>query len=148
MLLGPQRPQGFGDPAPHGREAMHAGVAGGADGDEALEVVAAGLAVVDGQPFPAPAGLALAAVAVERRLALAREAPAGMRAARVAAAAEAGDGRQVAAGAEERALAHGKAAAPPRSSQESQSSRGGVEPHLIRRQPLMSNQQFTPVRCM
>jgi hypothetical protein len=61
---------------------------------------------------------------MERRLALAREAPAGMRAARVAAAAEPGNGRQVAAGAEQWALAHGKAAASPRSLQESQSSRG------------------------
>jgi hypothetical protein len=79
-------------------------MAGGADGDQAIQIVAAGLAVVDGQPFPAPAGLALSAVAMERRLALAREAPAGMRAARVAAAADPGNGRQVAAGAEERAL--------------------------------------------
>jgi hypothetical protein len=55
---------------------MHAGVAGGADGDEALEVVAAGLAVVDGQPFPTPADLALPAVAIQRRLALVGEPPA------------------------------------------------------------------------
>jgi hypothetical protein len=83
---------------------MHAGVAGGADGDEEVEVVAAGLVMVDDQPFPAPASLAPAAVTGERRLALAGEALAGMRAARVAAAAEPGNGRQVAAGAEERAL--------------------------------------------
>jgi hypothetical protein len=120
MLLGPQRRQGFRDPAPHRGKPVHAGVARGADRDQAVEVVAAGLAVMDSQPFPAPARLAAAAVVLEDCVTLPAETTAGARAMPVAAAADPGDGRQIAAGAEERALAHGEAAAPAPASQESQ----------------------------
>jgi hypothetical protein len=82
-------------------------MAGRAHGDQAVKVVAPRLAVVDGQPFPSPAGPAAAAVARERRLAVAGEAPPRRGRARVAAAADPCDGRRIAAGAEQRALGGG-----------------------------------------
>jgi hypothetical protein len=69
---------------------MDAGMTGGAQGNQPARVLVAGPAVVDGQIPLRPTAAAAAAVARENRVAVAGEAPAGMRLALVAAPAQSG----------------------------------------------------------
>ena len=97
MLLGPQLNQRLRQPAAVGEEAMDAGVAGGAEGDELVGGMDPGSPVVHMDPprfkeASLPAGAAAAFVACEDGFAVAGEVGAGVSAGAVAAGAEAGHG--------------------------------------------------------
>ena len=105
MLLDPELNQQFGEVEAEGGQAVEAGVTAGADGDQPIEVVDAGLAVMHMQPVGRAAGPAQTAVPVEDFIPEPGEAVAGAGKSLVAAAAEAGSPGEVAAArAEEGAL--------------------------------------------
>jgi hypothetical protein len=102
VLLSPQGDERLRNPDPQGGQAVEAGVAGGADGNQKIALVDAGLTMMHVEAMPCPAGLAGAAVALENVVAEAGETLAGMGSGMVAGAAEAGDKREIpAAGAEQ-----------------------------------------------
>ena len=105
MLLDPEDDQQLRYPDPEGGQAVEAGVAAGADGNQPVAVVDARLTVMHMEPAGRPAGPALVAIAVQNLVAEAGEALAGMGGGAIAGAAEAGGPGEVpAAGAEEGAL--------------------------------------------
>jgi hypothetical protein len=102
VLLDPQQNESFRNPDPQGGQAVEASVAGGADGDEQLALMDAGLTMMHMEAMPCPAGLAGAAVALQNLVAKAGEALAGMDSGAIAGAAEASSpGKIAAAGAEQ-----------------------------------------------
>ena len=105
MLLDPEDDEQLRYPDPEGSQAVEAGVAAGADGNQPVAVVDARLTVMHMEAVGGAAGPALAAVPVQNLLAESGEALAGIGRGAVAGAAEAGDpGKVPAAGAEEGAL--------------------------------------------
>ncbi|HJT70770.1 MAG TPA: hypothetical protein VJ731_11255 [Terriglobales bacterium] len=62
MLLAPQGDEQLGYPDPEGSQAVEAGVAGGADGDQPVTVIDAGLTVMHMEPVGRAAGAAMVAV--------------------------------------------------------------------------------------
>lgn len=106
MLLDPQQNESFRNPDPQGGQAVEASVAGGAEGDQEIALVDAGLPMMHMEAMPCPAGLAGTAVAIQNVVAEAGEALAGVGGGAVAGAAEAGHkGEITAAGAEQGPLA-------------------------------------------
>ena len=95
MLLDPEGDEELRDPDPEGRQAVEPGVAAGADGDEPLAVVDAGLTMMHMEPIARPAGAALVAVALQNLPAESGEVLPGMGGRAVAGAAEAADGGEV-----------------------------------------------------
>ena len=78
MLLPPEGNERRFDPVAQDAEAVDAGVAGGAEGNQEPGLMDSGSAVVDGEVLVRATGLAAAAVAGEHRLAVVGEAAAGM----------------------------------------------------------------------
>lgn len=97
MLFGPQRNQRLRDPPAQSRQTVKAGVTGGADGDQQIALMDAGLTMMHMEALPCPAGLTGAPVALQNVVAEAGEALAGTGGGTVAGPAEAAHGREVTA---------------------------------------------------
>jgi hypothetical protein len=108
VLFGPQLDQRLGYPDPQGAQAVEAGMAGGADGDEQFAPVDARAAVVDVEPVAGPAAPTGPAITLQNLVAQAAEAVAGVGGGAIAGTTQAGEEGQIAAaGAEEGALGGG-----------------------------------------
>jgi hypothetical protein len=95
MLLGPERNQRLRNPPAQSRQTVEAGVTGGADGDQQIALMDAGLTMMHMEALPCPAGLAGAPVALQNVVAEAGETLAGVGGGTVAGAAEPGDKREI-----------------------------------------------------
>jgi hypothetical protein len=106
VLFLPEGNEGFRQKSPQSVQAVDAGVATGAEGNQQVQFADSGCPVMDAERLPCPAAAAPEIVAEKDGIAVAGKVKAGAGLCPVAAGAEAGDGgNSGAAGAEKRFLA-------------------------------------------